>query len=213
MTNLQNFELIRSGVDPRPILAEIQHLDDPWGMDPSRQKMMVQRESMSISIRGLVRSMIAGRKRRHVHESRDTSLGIYFPAALQFVNELASTLNSELGRVRLVNLPPGNRVYPHVDRGEYYAVRNRYHLVLQSSSDGSYVKSGNEEVRMRVGELWWFENNLPHEAYNDTDDRRIHLIFDMMPIEMRKHLSGDPLRLKPGTILDGVIARESWTPA
>jgi len=34
---------------------------------------------------------------------------------------------------------------------------------------------------MQVGELWWFDNNAMHEAYNDGDTDRIHMIFDLLP--------------------------------
>ena len=77
-------------------------------------------------------------------------------------------------------LPAGRRVYPHIDRGEYYKVRNRYHFVLRSA-DGSWLKAADEEVRMKEGEVWWFDNNQMHEAHNDGDQDRIHIIFDMLP--------------------------------
>ena len=34
---------------------------------------------------------------------------------------------------------------------------------------------------MREGELWWFDNRAVHEAFNDGDEDRIHLIFDLLP--------------------------------
>ena len=40
---------------------------------------------------------------------------------------------------------------------------------------------GEEEVGMRQGELWWFDNKKPHESFNRSDEERIHLIFDLLP--------------------------------
>jgi hypothetical protein len=40
--------------------------------------------------------------------------------------------------------------------------------------------AANEWVRMQPGECWWFDNKVPHEAYNESDDWRIHLIFDVL---------------------------------
>ena len=34
---------------------------------------------------------------------------------------------------------------------------------------------------MGAGELWWFDNDQPHEAFNDGDEDRIHMIFDLLP--------------------------------
>ncbi len=34
---------------------------------------------------------------------------------------------------------------------------------------------------MQTGELWWFDNKQMHEARNDSDEDRIHFIFDLLP--------------------------------
>ena len=38
---------------------------------------------------------------------------------------------------------------------------------------------------MAEGELWWFDNDQMHEAFNDGGEDRIHIIFDLLPAEMR----------------------------
>lgn len=178
---MQHFKLIRSGIDPRPLLAEIASVDGAWAQATGRQqKIDVQREALAIPLRGLRASAVAGRKRRDVHESRWTSGAAQYPLACRFLEDSALALASLMGRAKIVCLPAGQRVYPHIDRGEYYRVRNRYHLVLRSSA-GSWLRAGDEEVRMREGELWWFDNNVLHEAHNDGDEDRIHIIFDLLP--------------------------------
>jgi hypothetical protein len=59
-------------------------------------------------------------------------------------------------------------------------MRNRYHLVLKSTH-GSWMKAADEVNRMGEGELWWFDNDQPHEAFNDGEEDRIHMIFDLLP--------------------------------
>ena len=178
---MKYFRLFKANVDVRPFLSEIADTSSAWDLSTGRQdKIAVQREAESIPLRGLVKSKIGDRKRRDVHESRYTTISQRFPIARAFLEGFAAEQDAELGRGKIVRLKPGHRVYPHIDRGEYYRVRDRYHLILQSAL-GSYMKSGNEEVRMRVGELWWFDNNEMHEARNDGGADRIHLIFDMLP--------------------------------
>ena len=99
--------------------------------------------------------------------------------ARSFLKALAARQGAELGRAKLVMLPAGRRVYPHIDRGEYYRVRDRYHLVIRSTA-GSWLRAGDEEVTMQEGELWWFDNKAMHEAWNHGDQDRLHLIFDML---------------------------------
>jgi aspartyl/asparaginyl beta-hydroxylase (cupin superfamily) len=178
---MKYFSRIRSGIDTLPLLDEIAALAGVWEAATGRQqKIQVQREAKAIPLRGLRKSAIRGRKRRDVHESRWTSGSVRFPLARAFLDDTANALDGVLGRARIVCLPAGRRVYPHVDRGEYYRLRNRYHLVLRSTC-GSWMKAGDEEMRMGEGELWWFDNDQLHEAFNDGDEDRIHLIFDLLP--------------------------------
>ena len=188
---MQNFRLIKANVDVQPYLDEIASVPGAWDMNTGRQdKVAVQREAQAIPLRGLVKSKIGDRKRRDVHESRYTTTSLKFMRIRGFLEALAEEQGAELGRAKLVLLPPGNRVHPHVDRGAYYRVRDRFHLILQSAL-GSSMKAGDEEVRMRTGELWWFDNNALHEAYNDGDADRIHLIFDMLPASRFAEVYGD----------------------
>lgn len=178
---MKYFRLMKKNVDVQPFLNEIASIEGAWEQSTGRQdKIAVQREAEAIPLRGLVKSKIGDRKRRDVHESRYTSGSKKFLVARAFLESFAAEQDAELGRGKIVRLMPGRRVYPHIDRGEYYRLRDRYHLILQSAS-GSYLKAADEEVRMAEGELWWFDNNQMHEAYNDGDVERIHIIFDMLP--------------------------------
>ncbi len=178
---MKYFRRIKHDLDVRPFLEEIASIPEAWNLSTGRQdKIAVQREAQSIPLRGLVKSKIGNRKRRDVHESRYTTISRRFIVARAFLEGFATEQDAELSRAKIVRLMPGRRVYPHIDRGDYYRFRDRYHLVLQSA-DGSYLKSGDEEVRMQEGELWWFDNKAVHEAHNDGSAERIHLIFDLLP--------------------------------
>ncbi|MEX0369111.1 MAG: aspartyl/asparaginyl beta-hydroxylase domain-containing protein [Tateyamaria sp.] len=182
---MRYFQKIRENVAVAPFLSEIAAVDDAWANATGRQeKIAVQREALAIPLRGLRKSMILGRSRRDVHESRWTTGSINFPVARAFLEDVATELDADLGRGKIVCLPAGKRVYPHIDRGEYYRLRGRYHFVLKSSA-GSWLKAGDEEIRMQEGELWWFDNDQMHEAFNDGDEDRIHIIFDLLPRAMR----------------------------
>ncbi|MEM1389142.1 MAG: aspartyl/asparaginyl beta-hydroxylase domain-containing protein [Pseudomonadota bacterium] len=182
---MKYFKMIRSDVPVEPFLAEIASVDDAWAGATGRQdKIAVQREALAIPLRGLRKSMLLGRPRRDVHESRWTTGSVNFPVARAFLEDVSAELDADLSRAKIVCLPAGRKVYPHIDRGEYYRMRGRYHFVLKSSA-GSWLRAGDEEIRMQEGELWWFDNDQMHEAFNDGDEDRIHIIFDLLPAEMR----------------------------
>jgi aspartyl/asparaginyl beta-hydroxylase (cupin superfamily) len=121
-----------------------------------------------------------------VHESHDARMAAAFPRTLAWCQGFARAIDGSLGRVALVSLQPRGRVYPHVDHGAYYAARDRYHLVIDSR-DGSPLVTEDETAVLAEGELWVFDNKKRHEARNDSDLPRVHLIFDVEPAPGRGH--------------------------
>lgn len=178
---MEHFRLIRAEVDLEPLRLELAQHGSAWDLQQGRQLTApAQRHTNAIPLRGLRRSRIRGRRRRDVHESRWTSLSAQFPATRAFIEAFAAEQQGKPGRARFARLPPGKTVLPHMDRGEYYRFRDRYHLVIRSEK-GSLLNAGGESVRMQEGELWWFDNKAVHDACNDSDADRIHLIFDLLP--------------------------------
>ena len=178
---MKNFFCLREQIDVTQFLEEIDNVPSAWDQLTGRQeKMRVQSEARAIPLRGLRKSKIQGRPRRDVHETRSTTMSRNFPKIMQFILDFAKDMGADPGRAKIALLPPDCKVHPHIDRGEYYLRRDRYHLVLQTES-GNYLAAGNERVFMQRGELWWFNNKLPHEAFNGSQCDRIHLIFDMEP--------------------------------
>lgn len=177
-----SFRLLKRGVDIAPLLTEITEKLAFWSYDTSRQQNLpVQEQTQSIFLRRAAKPFPPGiTNARDVHESCPTEIAQEFPVAMNWVEGFVKEIGGELGRVNIVRLTPKGRVHRHIDNGEYYRLRDRYHLVLQSQS-GSWMKCGNEETLMHEGELWWFDNKQPHEAFNPSEEWRIHIIFDVLP--------------------------------
>lgn len=158
---------------------ELMRNEQLWTADESRQtKIQVQRHTQSIPLRASERKPNDDRKTEDIQESRITRYATSFPVAMSFLSRAEMLLQGTLERALYVRLLPQAVVYPHVDTGAYYAVRDRYHFVV-SSRQGSLLKSGGEEVTMQEGELWWFDNKALHESSNPSDEWRVHLIFDI----------------------------------
>lgn len=176
---MKYFELIRSGIDVAPLLEEVYSQEEAWLLNTSRQdKIRVQRDTNTIFLAGPV-----PRPDLNVNENQEshfTAVAKLFPKAVAFMTGVAEELDSQLSRATIVRLKPRSQVTRHIDAGSYYFIRNRFHLVLYSSA-GSVLMSGGEQVRMQEGELWWFDNKQYHEAHNESDEWRIHYIFDLLP--------------------------------
>ena len=179
---MRHFTRLAEGVDTGPLLAELDAEPDLWLADTSRQrKVRCQRHTRNIFLRSPRKPLPPGAKNANdVHESRVTRAAAKFPRALAFCEAVAGDRGAALGRATLVALLPGSRVYPHVDAGAYYRVRDRLHLVLRSA-EGSPLSAGEETVVMREGELWAFDNKVRHWAHNPSEEPRVHLIFDLLP--------------------------------
>ena len=184
------FKRIYQNINVNELLNEVDANQDAWLVETSRQKAVkVQRKTESIVLRSATT-----RTDIYVDENQEclsTTLTSRFPRAMNFMNNFAAATQCSLSRAMIVRLQPQSFVYPHIDTGSYYLIRDRYHLVLKSTM-GSILRSGNEQVKMREGELWWFNNKQFHSAFNESDDWRVHYIFDLLP-RAYAHLALNPL--------------------
>lgn len=179
---MPNFIRIAKHVDIKPYLAELSAEPELWLVDTSRQrKVRCQRHTQNIFLRSPQKPLPPGEKNaNNVHASCLTAAANKFPRTLAFCNKVTTALEGTLGRVTIVALLPQSKVFPHVDIGDYYLFRDRFHLVLKSS-EGSPLTVESETVVMRPGEFWVFNNKLKHWAENKSREPRIHLIFDVLP--------------------------------
>lgn len=122
-----------------------------------------------------------------VHEVVDAHESVNYPAlaALPMVRPIIFGLmrqveGERLGRVLITRLAPGKRIHPHVDGGEHARYYKRYQVALQSLP-GVVFRAGDEQVQMRTGDIWWFDNGQEHEVINHSADDRLALIVDIKP--------------------------------
>ena len=176
-----HFIRMAEDMDTAPLLAELDAAPEMWLADTSRQrKVRCQRDTRNIFLRAPRKPLPPGAKNANdVHESRLAPAAAKFPHSLAFCERVAREQGGTLGRATLVTLLPKCRVFPHVDTGAYYRIRDRFHLVL-SSPGGSRLTAGDETVVMREGECWVFNNKIRHWADNPSEVPRVHLIFDLL---------------------------------
>jgi len=174
-----NFERITEGVDVREMCCEVLAQPEMWLISTTRQdQIAVQRETESIFLRSADHDRGKLKAREDIHESKLTPQAASYPSITRWVDGFAKNQGKRVARMLLAKLRPHGRVYPHIDTGEYYRARDRYHLVLISES-GSAMLCGDERAVMQEGEVWWFDNKQVHEASNLSGDDRVHLIFDL----------------------------------
>lgn len=101
------------------------------------------------------------------------------PQVHAMVLDLMRRVNgTQLGRVIITRLPPGEEITPHVDGGAPATFFTRYQIALQSLP-GAVFHSGNETVNFQTGEVWWVNNRVTHSVQNGSADDRIVVIVDI----------------------------------
>ena len=199
---LKHFKKVDFAIDIQAIRKEINANEQLWLENTSRQQnIKVQRETHTIFLRSAKKPFPQGVSGNEIHLSGETKNSASFPLLMRTLQEFANHINGELSRVTVVRLQPESRVYPHIDEGEYYKYRDRYHIVVYSPA-GSEMIAGDETIIWREGEFWWFDNKAMHEAYNKGNDYRVHIIFDVLPARNIKAV--EKLMYKTGELVRGI---------
>ena len=175
---LRNFRRFQADVDTRPFLEEIAAHEQLWLFNTARQDTIpVQRETHTIFLRVAAVSACDINDEQH---SLTTRQAAQFPLLMKFLRSFARRRKARLERAMIVRLQPNGQVYAHIDFGTYYALRDRFHLVL-ASAGGNKFTCGGETTTLQPGELWWFNNKLRHSTANNSSEWRVHAIFDLLP--------------------------------
>jgi len=113
------------------------------------------------------------------HECKDYPVFKQIPEARGLIfNLMAAVQGERLGRCIINKLKPGGQIYPHQDTAAHAEYYDRFHIVLQAGA-GSLFTCKDEQVNMRTGEVWWFNNRLTHDVVNNSAEDRIHLVVDI----------------------------------
>lgn len=169
---------MQKDINVGPFMEELFSYQRPWNNSRARE-IPLHRDTLSIHLR--VAIVKPNEHINNCQQDRKTEDYARFSSLTHFLESFAKNIQGDLARINIVSLKPNSQVYAHIDEGTYYLKRDRYHLVLQSTS-GSRMVSGGEECTFQKGELWWFDNKAMHEAFNPSDDaERIHVIFDILP--------------------------------
>jgi len=170
---MTNISIVARDLDISKIKLEIDSQPENWLIDTKRQDRLY--EQTNTETINLVKAWSATplADHRDNHEYRPTKLYDRYPETMNLVNRYFAT---GISRVAIVKLLPGKQVFPHIDAGEYYKRRHRYHLAIS----GSYLYTVEDDRRqIHPGTLFWFNNKQVHSSYNNTDTDRISVIFDV----------------------------------
>lgn len=175
---MKNIRIIKTGINVSKILTQLKQYPEDWG----NQTKLDHTDSMLNygfpEINAGVLQLVMGGISSMDEYVGDTEYCIPTPAYRRHT-EIVRFLKRHFknhSRCGFLSLPVGGIVGTHIDIGNYYLSRDRYHLSIQ----GSYEYTvGDETVVVEPGTLLWFNNKLPHGTKNVGDCVRITFVFDV----------------------------------
>jgi hypothetical protein len=188
----QNFGLIRTGVDVKPVMEALEKKPHLFDQITARQTTpgSPHRDTKAIFLRWC--------KEQSVHAAFNELEAIDYPAleelpeARPLIAEIMRAAGSKiLGRVLIASLSPGGLIDAHADEGAVADHYERFHLPLKSEpGNWFYSQLPNSKVRevvhMKPGEIWWFNHKRWHELENASQSPRLHLIVDCVAPKFRR---------------------------
>lgn len=176
---MKNIRIIKTGINVSKILDQLKQHPEDWGAARKMEgaKNCVDEHGFPEVDAGVLQ-LIIGAIRHKDEYVGDTDLSISTPAYYKhthIVNFLKRHFPKH-NRCGFLSLPVGGVVGKHIDIGNYYLTRDRYHLSIQ----GRYEYTvGDESVIVEPGTLLWFNNKLEHGTRNIGDNVRITFVFDV----------------------------------
>lgn len=94
-----------------------------------------------------------------------------------YLQRVLASLETVLGRIRLMRLSGRSEVEPHVDTNHYWNERVRVHVPILTQPTVRFF-CDDAEVNMAAGECWIFDTWRMHRVINDDERARVHLVVD-----------------------------------
>lgn len=186
---MKNICILKTGIDVSKILKQLKEHKSDWGAQRRMEGTHNVIDDYGFpEVEAGVLQLIIGAVTSRDQYVGDTELCRPTPAYFhhtEIVNFLHKNGFKNHSRCGFLSLPVGGTVGTHIDKGNYYLTRDRFHLSIQGTYDYTV---GDETVRVEPGTLLVFNNKLPHGTKNVGDVVRITFVFDVLNNEWDKSL-------------------------
>ena len=109
------------------------------------------------------------------------------PAVIDVVASVFNFVGGEtLGGVLITKLPPSGIIDKHVDSGWHAGYYDKFYVPIQNAN-GSLFRFENGDIDAVEGEVYQFDNSVPHWVENNSDIDRISMIVCIRTFERSIH--------------------------
>lgn len=175
---MNNIKIIKTGINVSKILTQLKQYPEDWGHQTKVDGAKSLLDQGFPEVNAGVLQLVMGGVESMDQYVGDTEICIPTPA-IKHHTEVVRFMQrnfKKFSRCGFLSLPVGGIVGAHIDLGDYYLTRDRYHLAIQ----GKYEYTvGGETALVEPGTLLWFNNKLEHGTKNVDDCVRITFVFDV----------------------------------
>lgn len=177
---MNNIKIIKTGIDVSKVLKQLKNHSDDWNC----QNKLKNTDSLlnygfpDVDIGVLqLKVGVVKNKEDFVGNSEISKEVPAWNRHTAIRSILKKNGYPKLERCGFLSMPVGGSVGRHIDVGDYYLTRDRYHLSIQ----GKYLYTcGEDSCIIEAGTLFWFDNKQEHSATNIGDVPRVTFVFDTL---------------------------------
>lgn len=171
--------ILDTGIDISDVVNQLAMYPDDWGIQQTMHNTGDVTKDLNFpEVDVGVLQLVMGAISSPDQYVGDTEICVPTPAFYRHTAILGilSRYFKDVSRCAFLRLPVGKGVGGHIDRGDYYLTRDRYHVSIQGKY--KYIV-GDEYVIIDPGMLVWFNNKVIHGTENLGDVPRITFVFDV----------------------------------
>lgn len=188
----QNIQLLHRGIDPIPLLKQIQAQPELFDEHKERQETpgSPHVDTQTIFLRWCQSQTIMAAFTEI--PAIDYPAYAKLPEARPIVEKVLEIVGAtELGRVIIPALKGGGIIFKHSDEGAYADHYERFHVCLQAARGNVMTVELEPGVTFEgidpyPGDVFWFNHKANHMCVNSTKAFRLHMIIDAVAPKFRR---------------------------
>lgn len=112
----------------------------------------------------------------------DEHTSVWYPVIKELPEIVSLCLNlmgvvggERLGGVLITKLPPGGKIARHVDEGWHAGYYQKFFVPIKNEKGAAFCWD-DLTLEPKAGEVWEFDNSIPHWVENNSDEDRVAMI-------------------------------------
>lgn len=170
---MSNYRFIGKNLDVSEILKQLNDNPDDWNIVSKMQNTGGDQNPYGFLPLVMAKVAFATDDPKNTEMQQQTPMYKKYTSIRKFLKNYGIR---EISRAAFFRLKVGHGVERHIDVGDYYLTRDRFHIAL--SGTYLYEVDGEEHV-IEPGTFFWFDNKKYHSALNIGDVDRVSFVFDV----------------------------------